>query len=179
MQTHCAGLFQKSAITVKGGFMEFAKEEKEEILGVKEIESLIPHRYPMRLIDEAQYSENMPNIMLATKTIYPNDILLQGHFPECPIFPGMLLLEMIAQTAALLIKKRFPEQAGLPIFTELDGSQKFLWPAYPGDTLLIQVELIKFKKDKLYIFFGHIKNQHDQTVCTSECLKGYPGKLLM
>lgn len=76
---------------------------------MEEILQLLPHRYPFLLIDRVlSYSE--ANTLRAVKNISFNEIYCQGHFPKKPIFPGVLILEAIAQAAVILLKKAFDDR---------------------------------------------------------------------
>jgi 3-hydroxymyristoyl/3-hydroxydecanoyl-(acyl carrier protein) dehydratase len=152
------------------------QKSEEIVLSKKQIKKMIPHRWHMLLINEAQYSVSMSNIILSKKKINCWEIFMLGHFPGNKIFPGMLLVEMIAQSAGVLIKQKFPEIKAVPFFRELSNC-KFFKPVRVGDTLLIQTELIQYRADKIYIFSGQITNQFGEVVCKAETLKGFAAKI--
>jgi 3-hydroxymyristoyl/3-hydroxydecanoyl-(acyl carrier protein) dehydratase len=149
-------------------------DEQEEVLQQADIMLLIPHRFPFLFIDKAFWSPKMPNVITTEKRILLDDIMMQGHFPEEKIFPGVLLLEAIAQSAVLLAKKMYPEITGLPRLKEFSGRQKFNQAVFPGDILTISAELFDRKLGRIAIYFfqGKISNQRNETVCVVECLKG-------
>jgi 3-hydroxyacyl-[acyl-carrier-protein] dehydratase len=112
----------------------------EMILSVKEIEKLIPHRYPMLLVDRLQdivAGEKATGI----KNVTMNEWFFQGHFPNQPIMPGVLIVEAMAQTAGALVMYSLPEGAArkLVYFMSIDEA-RFRKPVTPGDTLFLRVE---------------------------------------
>lgn len=112
-----------------------------EEIGVERIMTLIPHRYPFLMIDR------MKNIVpersaCGVKNVTINEPFFQGHFPEKPIMPGVMLIESMAQTAAALVMHSISgaRSAGtLVYFTSID-SAKFRRPVTPGDTVEFRVE---------------------------------------
>ncbi len=115
-----------------------------EILYNKEqIKELIPHRDPFLLIDEIHEMEPGKRVV-AVKHIKEDDFWFKGHFPEHPVTPGVLMIEMLAQAgcAAMLA---LPENKGkLGFFAGIDKA-KFKRQVVPGDTLTLEVEIIKTK----------------------------------
>ena len=103
-----------------------------------QIKEILPHREPMLLIDEVELSDG---IATAKYTVRGDEFFLQGHFPGNPVVPGVILCEMLAQSACVLI-----QGGGVPYFTGLDGV-KFRGTVKPGDTLCIESELIKNKNN--------------------------------
>jgi len=117
-------------------------------LTIKEIMSLIPHRYPFLMIDRVVELDPEREYIKAIKQVSQNEPYFQGHFPGNPIMPGVLILEAMAQTGAVYLKKVHPEcQDKLFVFAGLENV-RFKNPVFPGDTLIIEAE--KFKKK------GHI-----------------------
>ncbi len=151
----------------------YIKEAKQRIwLGVRDIKKIIPHRWPMLLIQQACHLSTAPNVIVTIRKIGWWDIFLFGHFPGRKVYPGVLLLEIMAQSAAVLVKKKFPHLDGLPFFREVMG--KFLLPVLPGDMLTTRIELIKGEKpNRPFIFSGSITNQRGEIVCKSDELKGF------
>ncbi|MDD9899319.1 MAG: 3-hydroxyacyl-ACP dehydratase FabZ [Candidatus Melainabacteria bacterium] len=113
-------------------------------LDIKEIQALLPHRYPFVMIDRVD--ELIPG-QSATgyKNVSINEPHFQGHFPEIPIMPGVLQLEAAAQLSCMVMLS-LPEykEGFLGVFTGLD-SVKFRRMVVPGDKLTIQVDLQKFR----------------------------------
>lgn len=109
----------------------------------EQIMEIIPHRDPFLLIDEINEIEPGKRAV-ATKYIKAEDFWFKGHFPEYPVTPGVLMIEMLAQAGcvAMLV---LPENKGkLGLFAGIDKA-KFKRQVVPGDTLRLEVEIIKVK----------------------------------
>lgn len=109
-------------------------------LGIDEIRQLLPHRYPMLMVDCVTKMED--NRIEAIKNVTANEPYFEGHFPNHPIMPGVLQLEAIAQVAGLLMMKLGGMAKQLAYFMAAD-SVKWRKPVRPGDVLCIEVELMK------------------------------------
>lgn len=106
----------------------------EQGFSIQEILSLLPHKYPFLLVDRV--TEWEPNTYIkAYKNVTFNEPFFQGHFPNIPIMPGVLIMEGLAQCAGMLVLKteRFPEDSVF-LFTSMEGV-KFRKPVVPGDRL--------------------------------------------
>jgi 3-hydroxyacyl-[acyl-carrier-protein] dehydratase len=112
-------------------------------LDVTEIQKIIPHRYPMLLIDrlvEALAFERAVGL----KSVTVNEPFFQGHFPGRPVMPGVLLIECMAQTAgALVLHHLGDEHAGKLVFFMSIDKARFRKPVVPGDTVRFPVHLIQ------------------------------------
>ncbi|HEY8056004.1 MAG TPA: 3-hydroxyacyl-ACP dehydratase FabZ [Terriglobales bacterium] len=113
-------------------------------MGVREIERLLPHRYPFLMLDRIIEFEPRKRIV-AIKNVSANEPFFPGHFPGNPIMPGVLVLEAMAQAGALMIlhEDEVPGQH-LIYFTGVDGA-KFRQPVVPGDQLRLEVEVLRFR----------------------------------
>lgn len=107
-----------------------------------EIRATLPHRYPFLLVDRVQELEAGRRIV-GIKNVTVNEPFFQGHFPDRPIMPGVLILEAMAQVGGVLALKSVP-QAGRPVvyLTGVDYA-KFRKPVVPGDQLRFEVEVLK------------------------------------
>lgn len=106
-------------------------------MDIQEIMSLIPHRYPMLLIDRMEEIV-VGQSAVGIKNICMNEWYFQGHFPSKPILPGVLIIEAIAQTAAALVMKSQYLEDKLVYFMSVEEA-KFRKPVVPGDTLRLKV----------------------------------------
>lgn len=104
----------------------------------EQIEKLIPHRKPMLLVDEV--IEQTESRILCKKTFSPDEFFLQGHFPNFPLVPGVILCECCLQSGAILLSQFTPNDGSVPVATRLDGA-KFKRMVRPGETVTIDVTL--------------------------------------
>ena len=109
------------------------------MMDVTEIRKLIPHRYPFLLVDRILELEPNHRIV-GIKNLSINESFFQGHFPEKPMMPGVLICEAMAQVAAILARCSQQETDTIFILTGLDRV-KFRHPVEPGDQLWIELEL--------------------------------------
>ena len=109
------------------------------MIDIKQILSMIPHRYPFLLVDRL-VDVRKDHSAVGIKNVSVNEPFFQGHFPGHPVMPGVLIIESMAQTAAGLVIATLGPDAGVPIvyFMSIDGA-KFRKPVTPGDQLRITV----------------------------------------
>jgi 3-hydroxyacyl-[acyl-carrier-protein] dehydratase len=116
------------------------------MIGITEIQEILPHRYPFLLIDRILEFE-VDKRIVGLKNVTINEPFFQGHFPGHPIMPGVLLLEAMAQTGGVLAM-RSAEAAGMDIkqkviyFMTIDKA-KFRKPVIPGDQIRFELDLVK------------------------------------
>ncbi len=103
-----------------------------------DIEALIPHRKPMLLVDEVV--EQSEKQIRCRKTFNADEFFLQGHFPNYPLVPGVILCECCLQSGAILLASIVEEESAVPVATRIDGA-KFKQMVRPGDTIDIEVTL--------------------------------------
>ena len=111
---------------------------------IDEIMQYLPHRYPFLLIDRVLEMEVGKSIT-AIKNVSINEPFFPGHFPGTPVMPGVLILEAMAQAAALLSFKTenfTPEEIGIVYFAGIDGA-RFKKPVLPGDQLILKIEIVR------------------------------------
>ena len=116
-------------------------------MNIQEILEHLPHRYPFLLVDRVLECE--PGVRLkAIKNVSVNEPMFTGHFPERPIFPGVLIMEALAQATGILAFKTTetkPDGTSLYYFAGIDNC-RFKQPVLPGDQLVLEVQLIKQKR---------------------------------
>ena len=111
-------------------------------LNIDEILKLLPHRYPILLVDRVLECDNESKIV-AIKNVSANEPFFQGHFPGMPIMPGVLQLEAMAQATGILVNCMLGDEGGgVPFFMGIDKA-KFRRIVKPGDQMRIEVEIIK------------------------------------
>lgn len=116
------------------------------MLDIREIQEILPHRYPFLLIDKVLEMEPNKRIV-AIKNVTINEPFFQGHFPGHPIMPGVLLLEAMAQTAgimALRSNKDADVKDKVIYFMSIDKA-KFRKPVLPGDQVRFEMDLLKLR----------------------------------
>ena len=114
-------------------------------MDIREILKVLPHRYPFLLVDRVLEVQGTQRIV-GLKNVTFNEPHFQGHFPGHPVMPGVLILEAMAQAAvgALVRQPGFP-QGGLAFLAGVEGA-RFRRPVYPGDTLILEGELLAFRR---------------------------------
>ena len=113
-------------------------------MDIGEIMKYLPHRYPMLLIDrvvEFEFGESL----VAIKNVSYNEPYFQGHFPNRPVMPAVIILEAMAQATGILVLRsmdKVPNEKSIYYFVGIDGA-RFRRPVEPGDQLRIEVKLIR------------------------------------
>lgn len=107
-------------------------------MSLEEIHAAIPHRKPMLLVD--QIVERQERRIICRKTFDPSEFFFQGHYPDCPLVPGVILCESAMQAGAILLSRFVPEGGGVPVATRL-SDVKFKNMVRPGQTIQIEVTL--------------------------------------
>ena len=116
----------------------------DETKDIRWIMDLLPHRFPMLLVDRVLELEARERIV-ALKNVTINEPFFQGHFPGLPVMPGVLLVEGIAQAAGLLTMHGWPERYDKPSFLTSIERARFRRPVVPGDQLIYEVEVIRMR----------------------------------
>jgi len=117
--------------------------DAKDILDVQQIQGLIPHRYPFLLVDKIIDLQEGQSC-IGVKNVTFNEPQFQGHFPQFPIMPGVLIVEAMAQTSGCLVVKTLgPKAEGKIVFFMSIEEAKFRKPVTPGDTMHIYVDVIK------------------------------------
>lgn len=113
------------------------------MLDINEIKKVIPHRYPFLLIDKIIELEEGQRAV-GIKNVTVNEPFFQGHFPEYPVMPGVLIVEALAQVGAVAMLAKNENKGKLAFFTGIDNF-RFKEQVKPGDTLHLTVEVTKVK----------------------------------
>ncbi len=128
---------------------------------------LLPHRYPFALVDRV--IEHVPGQRaVAIKNVTLNEPQFQGHFPDRPLMPGVLIVEAMAQVGGLIVAQMPDLPKGLFVFAGIDGV-RFRRPVVPGDQLIISCELTSLKRQR----FGKVRAEakvDGNLVCSGELL---------
>jgi 3-hydroxyacyl-[acyl-carrier-protein] dehydratase len=137
-------------------------------LSVTEIRELLPHRYPMLMIDRVlDYSDDR---LVAIKAVTSNEPVFQGHFPHWPIFPGVLILEAMVQASAIMASLALGAKADdnrVYLFAGVDKA-RFKQPVVPGDCIQIETRSVRRIRD-IWKTAAEAK-VGDVVVCSAELL---------
>ncbi len=139
---------------------------EKKTMNITEIQELLPHRYPFLLIDRVTDYEEA-KYLVGLKNVSVNEPQFTGHFPQLPIFPGVLILEAMAQATGLLAFKSFgaSQENELYYFASIDNA-KFRKPVVPGDQLIIEVEFLKERRG--IALFNGVAKVDGEVVCSAE-----------
>ncbi|WP_048438695.1 3-hydroxyacyl-ACP dehydratase FabZ [Caenimonas sp. SL110] len=139
------------------------------MMDIHQILKQLPHRYPILLVDRVLELDAGKSIK-ALKNVTINEPFFMGHFPHRPVMPGVLMLEAMAQTAALLSFATLgvtPDDKTVYYFAGIDGA-RFKRPVEPGDQLVMSVELTRMKAG---IFkFKATAHVGDELACEAELM---------
>ena len=113
-------------------------------MDINEIQSILPHRYPLLLID--RIVELDPGVrVVALKNISMSDPVFQGHFPGTPVFPGVFIIEAMAQAGAYLLLRETPDRENKLVYFAGIDEARFRKPVVPGDQLRLDMTVIKHR----------------------------------
>lgn len=112
-------------------------------MNIQEIKEIIPHRYPFLLLDTVEEIV-VGEKVIAKKNVTINEPFFQGHFPDEPVMPGVLILEALAQAGAVALLS-MPDFKGKTAYFGGIDKAKFRQKVVPGDTLMLEVEIMKVK----------------------------------
>ena len=113
-------------------------------MNINEIKKILPHRYPFLLVDKIIEIESGKRVV-GIKNVTANEPFFQGHFPDYPVMPGVLIVEALAQVSAFLVMSEPANQDKIGVLAGIDQI-RFKKQVFPGDTLTLRAELVAFKR---------------------------------
>ena len=108
------------------------------------IRDILPHRYPFLLVDRIVELE--AERIVGIKNVTANEPFFQGHFPQFPVMPGVLIVEAMAQTAGVLVLKSIPDRQKKLVLLASIEEAKFRKPVFPGDQLRMEMVMVRRKE---------------------------------
>lgn len=128
------------------------------LMETEDIMKILPHRYPMLLVDKIIECDNKSRIV-GIKNLTMNELIFQGHFPGHPIMPGVLQIEAMAQTAGVLLSTMLKQEGKIAYFLCIDNA-KFRKLLKPGDQMRIEIQFLKIRLG--------MSKVHGQVLCDGE-----------
>jgi 3-hydroxyacyl-[acyl-carrier-protein] dehydratase len=119
-------------------------EEESMILDTNEIQKILPHRYPFLMVDAILEMERVKRIV-GIKNVSINEYYFQGHFPDKPIMPAVLIIEGMAQTGGLLLLLEVPDRENKLLYFVAVDEARFRRPVVPGDQLRIEMTVLSWR----------------------------------
>jgi 3-hydroxyacyl-[acyl-carrier-protein] dehydratase len=113
------------------------------VMDIQQIWDILPHRYPMLLVDRIEELEEERVVGIKNVTI--NEPFFTGHFPDFPVMPGVMIIEAMAQVAGILVLSSIPDRKNKLVLLAAVNEAKFRRPVVPGDQLRIEMKVIRRK----------------------------------
>lgn len=113
------------------------------VLDINEIREILPHRYPFLLVDRIVELE--ADRVVGIKNVTANEPFFQGHFPDYPVMPGVLIVEAMAQVAGVMVLQSMPDRANKLVLLVAVENARFRKPVVPGDCLRMEMKVIRRK----------------------------------
>ena len=146
-------------------------EDIQYIADIQKIMELLPHRYPFLLVDRILEMEPNQRVV-GLKNVTINEPFFQGHFPNQPVMPGVLIIEAMGQAGGVLAASALPEedQGQLIIFMGMD-KVRFRKPVVPGDQLIFELKILKQRRKILKM--SGVATVDGQVVAEAELMAGF------
>ena len=144
-------------------------------LNIVEIQDILPHRYPLLLVDRILELEE--SRVVGIKNVTATEPHFQGHFPDFPVMPGVLIVECMAQTAGVLVLSQIPDRKNkVVLLTTIEGA-KFRKPVIPGDQLRVEMTVIS-RRSSVAKMRGEARVNNELVAeCTVMCILRDKGAL--
>lgn len=143
----------------------------ETVFDIKSILQNLPHRYPFLLVDRVVSFEKNERIV-ALKNVTFNEPFFQGHFPDMPIMPGVLIVEAMGQAGGILvIQSLAPENRGKLIYFMGFDDVRFRKPVVPGDQLILELEMLKLRSK--VVKMAGVARVDDKIVAEAKLMAAY------
>ena len=144
-------------------------------LNVVEIQDILPHRYPLLLVDRILEIEETR--IVGIKNVTATEPHFQGHFPDFPVMPGVLIVECMAQTAGVLVLSQIPDRKNkVVLLTTIEGA-KFRKPVIPGDQVRVEMTVISRRSNVAKMRGEARVNNEVVAECTVMCILRDKGAL--
>ena len=137
------------------------------VLDINEIKKILPHRYPMLLVDRILEIEPMKRAV-GIKNITANEVQFLGHFPNEPIMPGVLLIEAMAQVGGVAMLYPEENRGKIAVFAKIDNV-RFRKQVVPGDQVVTTAEVTKIMRGNMGIIHGEGKVD-GKVACECDCI---------
>ena len=142
------------------------------VIDIEKIKELLPHRYPFLLVDRIIDITPRKKIV-GLKNVTINEPFFQGHFPQKPVMPGVLIIEAFAQVCGILVLQEEENKGKLAYFASIKNA-KFRKPVVPGDTLILEIEITNFRT-RIIQCHG-IAKVDNEIVCEAELMFSIMGE---
>lgn len=146
-------------------------------VSIMDIQTMLPHRYPFLLVDRVTETERDER-GVGIKNVTASEPWFTGHFPERPIFPGVLIVEAMAQTAAIIVitymRREMPEFRAESVYFMSIDKARFRHPVIPGDQMRIHVE--KINQRRMAYKFACVAKVNDKVVAEAEVMAMHVGE---
>ena len=135
-------------------------------INIDEIKQLIPHREPFLFVDNCRIIV-LGEEGVGDRIFRDNEYFFKGHFPNMPIVPGVVLIECMAQTAGIVVSKKYEKYKEKSVLFMSVNKAKFRKPVFPNDKVFSNVNALR-SKGRVWKFQGFLKNESDELIAESQ-----------